>query len=157
MTTATTPHPRLRRTLIALTATTALAVSGCGSDEPEADSTSSASPPASDSPSPSTSKKPKQPKETTPPESVDEVVVDVTVAGNDVTPVAQSVDLGVGETLLLEINSDRAGELHVHSSPEQFADFEAGASELDFTFDKPGSVDIEEHESGALVVRVLVQ
>ena len=157
MTIATTPHPRLRRTLIALTLTSALALSGCGSDEPEADSTSSASPAASDSPSPSTSKKPKQPKETTPPESVDEVVVDVTVAGNDVTPVAQSVELGVGETLLLEINSDRAGELHVHSSPEQFADFEAGASELDFTFDKPGSVDIEEHESGALIVRVLVQ
>jgi hypothetical protein len=158
MTNATTLHRRLRRTLIALTATTALALSGCGSDEPEsAQSTPGASPTASDSPSPSKSKKPKRSKETTAPESVDEVVVDVTIAGNDVTPVAQSVELAVGETLLLEVNSDRAGELHVHSSPEQFADFEAGASELDFTFDKPGSVDIEEHDSGALVVRVLVQ
>jgi hypothetical protein len=159
MTTATTLHPRFRRTLMALTATAALALSACGGDEPapESESTPNTSPTASDSPSPSTSKKPKRPKETSPPASVDEVMVDVTITGNDVTPVAQQVELAVGETLLLEINADRAGELHVHSTPEQFANFEAGASKLDFTFDKPGSVDIEEHDSGALIVRVLVQ
>lgn len=157
MTNATTLHPRLRRTFVALTATTALALSGCGGDEPETQSTPSASPTASDTPSPSKSKKAEPADETSAPASVDEVVVDVTIAGDDVTPVAQSVELAVGETLLLEVNSDRAGELHVHSSPEQFADFAAGASQLDFTFDKPGSVDIEEHDSGELIVRVLVQ
>ena len=88
---------------------------------------------------------------------MDEVVVDVSIVGSDVTPVAQQVELGVGETLLLEVESDRAGELHVHSSPEQVVDFAAGSSELDLTFDKPGSVDIEEHQSGALIARVLVQ
>ena len=154
MTNAITLHRRLRRSSIALTASTALALSGCGGDEPETQSTPSASPTASDTPSPS---KAKPADETSPPASVDEVVVDVTIVGDDVTPVAQSVELAVGETLLLEVNSDRAGELHVHSSPEQFADFAAGASQLDFTFDKPGSVDIEEHDSGVLIVRVLVQ
>ena len=119
----TTSHPRLRRTLVATSATTVLAVTGCGDDEP----------------------------------ALDEVTVDVTIVGDEVTPVAQSVELGVGETLLLDINSDRAGELHVHSSPEQFADFQPGSSELDLTFDKPGSVDVEEHGSSALIVRVLVR
>lgn len=153
MTTVRSLRPRLRRTLIALTATTALALAGCGDDEPEAGST----PPPSESPSAQESKEPERTKKTSPPEPVEEVVVDVTIAGSDVTPVAQSVELGVGETLLLEVNSDRAGELHVHSSPEQVVKFDAGASKLDLAFDKPGSVDIEEHESGALIVRALVK
>ena len=149
----TTPR-RLRRTLAAVTATTVLALTGCGDDEP-----TRTTPAPSDAPSGSESgsEKPKRDKKTTPPAPVEEVVVDVAIVGDDVTPVAQSVELAVGETLLLEVESDRAGELHVHSSPEKFADFAAGSSSLDFTFDKPGSVDIEEHDSGALIVRVLVQ
>ncbi len=156
MTTIPQPHRRLRRSLVAVTATAALALAGCGDDEP-----TSTTPTPSESPSASESgkadDKPGRDKKTTPPASTDEVVVDVSIVGDDVTPVAQSVDLGVGETLLLEVESDRAGELHVHSSPEQTVAFEAGSSKLDLTFDKPGSVDVEEHESGALIVRVLVQ
>ncbi len=153
MTTIPQPHRRLRRSLVAVTATAALALAGCGDDEP-----TSTTPTPSESPSASESEdKPGRDKKTTPPAATDEVVVDVSIVGDDVTPVAQSVDLGVGETLLLEVESDRAGELHVHSSPEQTVAFEAGSSKLDLTFDKPGSVDVEEHESGALIVRVLVQ
>lgn len=153
MTTATKPHP-LRRSLLALTATAALLLGGCGEDEPAATEEPAAS---GGSPSASESKEPKRTKETSPPEPVEEVAVDVSITGDDVTPVAQQVELGVGETLLLRVDSDRAGELHVHSSPEQFVNFAAGASELDLKFDKPGSVDIEEHDSGALIARVLVQ
>jgi hypothetical protein len=144
-----------RRTLVALAAVLTLTLAGCGGEEPEADTAA-----ATTEPSPSDEKPARKSgtdKKTSAPDPVDEVVVDVSIVGDDVTPVAQRVELAVGETLLLEVNSDRAGELHVHSSPEQFADFEAGASRLDFTFDKPGSVDIEEHESGALIARVLVQ
>ena len=150
----TTPH--LRRTLVALSAAAALALAGCGDDEPEAQGTTSESPAASASPSESKSKKP-EPKKSSEPPAADQVTIDVTVQGGEVTPQAQAVDLGVGETLVLAVDSDRAGELHVHSSPEQVVDFQAGTSELELTFDKPGSVDIEEHESGALIARVLVQ
>ena len=158
MTLVSSTHQRLRRTLVAVSAAAVLALAGCGGDEPESQST----PEPTDSHdasehSDSAEPKKKRDKKTTPPAPVDEVVVDVAIVGDDVTPVAQSVDLAVGETLLLEVESDRAGELHVHSSPEQFANFQAGSSKLDFTFDKPGSVDIEEHESGALIVRVLVK
>jgi plastocyanin len=74
-----------------------------------------------------------------------------------VTPVAQSVEVEVGETVTLEVTSDRAGELHVHSTPEQYKQFEQGRSTISMVFDKPGAVDVEEHESHALVLRVLVQ
>ena len=157
MTLVPTPHQRLRRTLVAASAAAVLALAGCGGDEPEAGSTPQATDSHDASEHSDSAEPKKRDKKTTPPASVDEVVVDVSIVGNDVTPVAQSVDLAVGETLLLEVESDRAGELHVHSSPEQFANFQAGSSKLDFTFDKPGSVDIEEHESGALIVRVLVK
>jgi glucose/arabinose dehydrogenase len=147
----TSQHPHLRRALVAVTATAMLALSGCGDSDSD----------SSDTPTPSTSSAstdgPKTSDETSTPPSVDEVEVDVTITGDDVTPIAQEVELGVGETLLLNINSDRAGEVHVHSSPEQELEFEAGSSQLDITLDKPGSVDIEEHESDSLLVRVLVK
>ena len=152
-----TTHPRLRRTLVAATATAVLVLAGCGDDD--TDTSVEATPSSTPSSSPSESKKdePKTSDETSAPPSVDEVEVDVSIVGDDVTPVAQEVDLAVGETLLLNITSDRAGELHVHSSPEQELPFEAGSSTVDVTIDKPGSVDIEEHESGQLLVRVLVK
>ena len=81
----------------------------------------------------------------------------MTIRGGSVEPLAQSLKAEVGETVTLGITSDRAGELHVHSTPEQYEEFGAGRSKVEMTFDKPGAVDVEEHESGALVLRVLVQ
>jgi plastocyanin len=139
----TTAQPPLRRTLLALTTTAVLALAGCGgSDEPSSPSTSG----ASSSGSTQGSSK-----------STAAATVDVKIEGDEVTPVAQAVQIGVGETVRLNITSDRSGELHVHSSPEQELEFEPGTTQLDVTLDKPGSVDIEEHESDALLVRVLVK
>jgi hypothetical protein len=81
----------------------------------------------------------------------------VDVTGDTVTPVAQELDLGVGETLRITVTSDRAGELHVHSDPEHAFAFTSGTSTFELTLDTPGSVDIEEHVSDALVARVLVR
>jgi hypothetical protein len=81
----------------------------------------------------------------------------VTIEGESVEPVGQSVESEVGETVTLQVTSDRAGELHVHATPEQYHDFKPGRTAIEMTFDKPGAVDVEEHESGALLLRVLVQ
>jgi len=35
-------------------------------------------------------------------------------------------------------------------------EFEAGRSDVEITLDKPGSVDVEEHESETLILRILV-
>lgn len=86
-----------------------------------------------------------------------DLVIEVDIEGDRVTPVAQAVQLEVGQTLEIDVTSDRSGELHVHSSPEQEFEFDEGSSEFQVTLDKPGSVDVEEHVSDELVVRVLVQ
>ncbi len=137
-----------RRALIALTATAALTLTGCGGDDTAGSST------GPDSTSSSASGRT---KETSPPASTDEVTIDVAIKGDDVAPVAQEADMEVGQTLIINVTSDRSGELHVHSSPEQQMNFPAGSSRLAITFDKPGQIDIEEHESDTLVARVLVQ
>jgi ABC-type phosphate transport system substrate-binding protein len=88
--------------------------------------------------------------------SSDATTVEVTIKGSSVEPVAKKVDIGVGGTITVKVDSDRAGELHVHSTPEQTFDFKAGTSSYDVTLDKPGTVDIEEHVSDTVLIRALV-
>ncbi len=81
----------------------------------------------------------------------------IEVAGDDISPSGKTITMSVGDTLTIRVVSDRAGELHVHSSPEQSVEFKAGETRRDLTIDKPGQVDIEEHDSDKLVARLLVQ
>jgi len=129
----------------------AVALTACGgeADEPSAAPT--------DSPSATTSETPAEAPSESPSEEPASASAQVTIKGESVSPVAQTVEVGVGETVTLEVTSDRAGELHVHATPEQYHDFSRGRSTIEMTFDKPGAVDVEEHESGALILRVLVQ
>ncbi len=82
--------------------------------------------------------------------------VDVSVDGDTISPTNKQLEIGVGDTVTLHVTADRAGELHVHSSPEQELEFEEGETDLPITLDKPGSVDVEEHTSETLVLRILV-
>jgi hypothetical protein len=145
------PHPALTVASTALL----LVLSGCGDEAPgaaEADTGESPSPSATtEKPKPSKSAKP-EPEPT--PESP---TVEVTVSGDQVSPNAEVVELEVGERLTLDITSDRPGELHVHTSPDQYIDFGAGRSTKSFSVERPGSVEVEEHDSGAQVLRLLVQ
>jgi len=125
-----TPHLRVAAPLVAL-AMAGLLV-GCGGDEPSGQSGGSGSSGSS---------------------STD---LDVEVDGDTITPTNEQLEIGVGDTVTLHVTSDRAGELHVHSSPEQELEFEKGETDLPITLDKPGSVDVEEHESETLVARILV-
>lgn len=45
--------------------------------------------------------------------------VEVTISGDEVTPKGDRIDAKVGEPVTFIVQSDRAGGLHVHSSPEQ--------------------------------------
>lgn len=134
-----------------------LALAACGDDAeaPPSDSGASgtAEPPTSPTPTPSRTRPPKP----TPSESEEETAVEVTVEGDQVSPNAELLEVGVGEPVTLEITSNRAGELHVHTSPDQYVQFGPGRSTKTFTIERPGSVEVEEHDTGALVLRVLAQ
>jgi plastocyanin len=142
---------RLTLTALALTAT--LALTACGEDEPDTGAASTGTPEETVSPSGSSSESASPSESASAPANA----VEVTIKGDSVTPVAQSVEVGVGEPVVLDITSDRAGELHAHSVPEQTVQVKEGRQTVEMTFERPGQVDIEEHGAHALVVRVLVR
>lgn len=145
------------RALTALTVTAALiaALSGCASDPEPTPTAASTSESSSPTPTGSPSGSPKQertPKET--PESGPELVV--TISGDKVLPNAEVIDVDTDEPLAVRFTSDRPGELHVHSKPEQVLEFPAGKSEQELVIGTPGLVEIEEHETGAVVAQLKV-
>lgn len=147
------PRHRLRSVTVAAIAVTALGLSGCASGddtEPDDDTTSTA-PTETGSPSTSTSTEPS----TTPAPAG--VVIEITFDGDSVTPNGERVDAKVGEPVTLEIDADAAGELHIHSTPEQEIGYDAGTSTHEVTFDQPGVVDIESHHLEKIVVQVEVR
>jgi hypothetical protein len=144
---------RTAKLLLPLLLSLGLLVGGCG-DESE---------PATDDPSTPTSS-PATPSEEptrTPSEKGEEPgpegpVVDIAVEGDSISPNGERVEGKVGEPITLDIRSDRAGELHVHSTPEQTVDFESGTTTAKLTIDQPGVVEVEEHESGFVVLQLQI-
>ncbi|KRB73114.1 hypothetical protein ASE01_20290 [Nocardioides sp. Root190] len=81
----------------------------------------------------------------------------MTIKGSKVGPNAQGVSAAPGEAITIAFDADRAGQLHVHSKPEQFVDFPAGTSSKELVIRTPGTVEIEEHDSEAVVAVVTVK
>lgn len=118
------------------------------------------SPDQTTSPAPTSSSPPSSPEgETTPipsetstpsPEETGPVL-EVSIEDDQVTPNAEEISLEVGESLLIRFTTDRGGELHVHSKPEQYVEFAAGTSEQELVIETPGSVEVEEHDTEAVV------
>lgn len=136
----------------------ALAFSGCSDPVEDTDADSGARVDRQASPSPTAngseataSEEPTTEVEPTGP------LLEVAVAGNDVSPNATEISVGVGEPITVKIESDRDGELHVHSSPEQFVAFEVGVSNGLIVIDTPGKVTVEDHATGAVVALVEVR
>ncbi|SDJ95935.1 hypothetical protein SAMN05428985_10216 [Nocardioides sp. YR527] len=84
-------------------------------------------------------------------------VVEVAIKGDEVTPAGKRISAQAGVPVTFVITSDRAGGLHVHSSPEQTPEFVDGTTTLQVTIERPGLIDVEEHESGELVVQLEVR
>lgn len=142
---------RSTRTALAALTVATLLLNGCGTDDSGADEpsspSSSASTPSGDASSGTGDEKPR-------PEGP---FADITFQGDTASPNGERIDLGVGEELTLRIDSDRAGELHVHSTPEQQIEFPAGQSEEKLVIDQPGVVDVEDHESGMVLLQLEVR
>jgi hypothetical protein len=87
----------------------------------------------------------------------DTVAVTLTREGDEFTPNGERVELGVDQTLVLTIDADEAGELHVHSTPEQEIAYDAGTSEHELTIDRPGVVEVESHEPDVVLLQLEVR
>ena len=87
----------------------------------------------------------------------DQVAITVTRKGDDFTPNGERVELGVDQTLVLTIDADTAGELHVHSTPEQEIEYDAGTSEHELVIDRPGVVEVESHEPDVVLLQLEVR
>lgn len=82
--------------------------------------------------------------------------IDITLKGGTVKPSGSAVKVQKGKPITLHIVADKAGELHVHSSPEQHVEFKAGTTDKTLTFDQPGVIDIEDHALDKLIVQLEV-
>jgi hypothetical protein len=129
-----------------------IGLAGCAAQEDEpGDTTASEAPSAVPSETP-TSGAP-APSATAPAGTT----IDITIKGHDISPSGETVEASVGEPVTLAITADDAGELHVHSTPDQVVAFDAGSSTHELTFDKPGVVEVEDHHSGKVVVKLEVR
>jgi hypothetical protein len=82
--------------------------------------------------------------------------VDITIKAGKVTPNGDRVKASVGAPITLRIDADTAGEIHVHSSPEQHIEFPKGTSTRKLTIDQPGIVDVEDHALEQVIVQLQV-
>ena len=124
------------RTLAAgvLTLVASLGVAGCGSDSSGG---TSGNDPSKDASSTQT--------------------LDVSINGKTITPTNKRVELSKGKPLTITITSDRPGELHVHSSPEEEIEFDKGKTTKELTFKTPGVIEVEEHVSDTLIAQLEVR
>ena len=86
----------------------------------------------------------------------DPVMVQITFDGDSVTPSGDRVEVAVGQEIDLVVKADSAGEIHVHSTPEQELEYSEGTTTLPLTIDKPGLVDVESHTLDKVIVQLEV-
>src|SRR5215218_3396028 len=101
----------------------ALVLTGCAGNDDTASRT-----PSTPATSASPDKTPSATRSTTPPAEPEAPTLQITIDGDRVAPNGQRLEVPVGEPVLLRFSSDRAGELHVHSKPEQVVGFPTGTS-----------------------------
>lgn len=84
-------------------------------------------------------------------------VIEVTISGDSVTPNGERVEVATGQEIQLKVTADEAGEIHVHSSPEQELEYQAGETTVTIQgIDQPGTVDVESHALEKVIVQLEV-
>ena len=83
--------------------------------------------------------------------------IDITISGDSVTPNGEKVQVSVDQKIELHVTADAPGEIHVHSTPEQELAYDQGTTDLTFTIDKPGVVDVESHQLEKTIVQLEVR
>lgn len=85
-------------------------------------------------------------------------VVDITIKDGKVTPQGGRVEVTAGQKVTLQMTSDAAEEIHVHSQPEHSYEIAPGESlTKSFTLDTPGQVAVEAHHLDVTIVQLVVR
>lgn len=82
--------------------------------------------------------------------------IHITIKDGKVTPNGDRVKAKVDKPITLHIDADTAGEIHVHSTPEQEIEFAKGTSTKKLTIKQPGIVDVEDHALDQVIVQLEV-
>lgn len=86
------------------------------------------------------------------------LVVAVTIAHGQVTPVNATLQAKVGQQITLRVTSDATDELHVHSVPDhKFKVAAAPNQTFQFSVNVPGNVDVELHHLDRTVATLQVR
>ena len=152
-------HRRLLARTAPLGLVLALALTGCGTDDSNDPNTPSGEATERTSTPEPTETESEAPTETESAEPEDENsgnVITITRLGGKFTPNGERVKVPLGEEITLAIEADAAGELHVHSTPEQEISYKKGISAHQLTFKQPGVVEVESHEPDAIVLQLQV-
>ncbi|HET8970448.1 MAG TPA: hypothetical protein VFN19_05255 [Candidatus Nanopelagicales bacterium] len=126
----------------------AVPLTGCA-----ASSTESVAPPAAATtaaPTPAASTPPVEPTPAT------AVELDVTIAAGKVTPAAANVPVPLGSPVVIKVTSDVADEVHLHGYAIEKEVSAGGTARFDFTADQAGTFELETHESGLLLAKLVV-
>jgi hypothetical protein len=141
-----------------------LVLAGCGGS----DSSGGASPsPSSSTPSATatdlpTSATPSTPNTAGPSNTADpsgeqaDVTINVTVANGKVNPSGATIKAKAGQTVLVTAVSDAADELHIHGYDKELELSPGKPASVKFTANMKGTFEIETHESGKLVAKLVV-
>ncbi|MGN6721497.1 MAG: hypothetical protein ACTHJM_02660 [Marmoricola sp.] len=84
------------------------------------------------------------------------IVIKISVSKTSVNPTGGTASVGVGKPVTLLITSTVAGQIHVHSSPEQHIVFPVGISKATLTFNTPGTIEVEDHALDRQIVQIQV-
>ena len=144
---------RTRAITVSLLLAAGLTLSACGGEADTATEPTPSPATASSTPSETASEEPESEEPEPEPEGT---VVVVTIDGDRIEPNGASIEADLDKPVVLAITSDRDGELHVHSTPEQFVEFRKGSHEYELTFEQPGVVEVEDHDTGFVIAQLQV-
>ena len=82
------------------------------------------------------------------------LTLDITIAGGNVTPNGQKVDIAVGQPVVLNVTSDAPDEIHAHTGGDGFTlDVEPGTLATGtLTVTSAGSFEVESHHLEKVIV-----
>ncbi|WP_405071491.1 cupredoxin domain-containing protein [Kribbella sp. NBC_01510] len=142
-----------------------LVLAGCGGGDSDSGASPSNTPSASASTPtalPTNTPTPGKPNTSSPSNTADpsgeqaDVTINVTVANGKVTPSGATIKAKAGQTVLVTAVSDAADEVHIHGYDKELPLTPGKPASVKFTADMKGTFEIETHESGKLVAKLVV-